>query len=215
MFLPKPSDNDFSPPPPGTHMATCYRVIDLGTQQVEYQGQQKLQHKIMLSWELPHELMDDGRPFTISQRYTFSMSEKATLRQHLEAWRGRQFTLEDLSGPPNGFHMQKVIGAGCMLNIMHEEKNGKTYPNIKAIMALPKGTKAAPLINAPLFFSIGEFDESVFEQLSDGLKQIIQKSPEYQEIVHKRHVPDANGVDGYGAGPRDDLDNLLSEEIPF
>ena len=74
MHIPAPNDKQFELPPAGTHLATCYRVVDLGTQNSNYMGQVKRQHKILLSWELPDELMADGRPFTIGQRYTWSIT---------------------------------------------------------------------------------------------------------------------------------------------
>jgi hypothetical protein len=214
MYLPKPNETDFTPPPAGTHLATCYRVIDLGTQLTEFQGQQKKQHKIMISWELPNEPMEDGTPFSVHQRYTFSMSEKANLRHHLEAWRGKPFVDSDFG--QGGFQIEKIIGAGCMLNVLHATKNGKTYANITAVMSLPKGTKAAPLINKPAFLSLDEFDQSAFDGLSQGLRDVITKSPEYQTILAKRNGTyngaDTPSEDDYGHNPPGpDLD----DEIPF
>jgi hypothetical protein len=80
--LPAPSaGGDFESIPPGTYPAVCYRVIDLGRQETEYQGEKKIQHKVLLSWDIADEetRMSDGRPFTISSRYTWSMHEKAQL----------------------------------------------------------------------------------------------------------------------------------------
>jgi hypothetical protein len=45
--------SEFELTPAGTHIGRCYRVVDLGTQLVEFQGEHKKQHKIMISWELP------------------------------------------------------------------------------------------------------------------------------------------------------------------
>ena len=70
MYLTKPTA-DFKDPPEGTHPARCYRVIDLGTQEVDFQGQIKHQRKVLVSWELQcEERMDDGRPFSIGKKYT-------------------------------------------------------------------------------------------------------------------------------------------------
>lgn len=217
MYLPKPNETNFEPPPAGAHMATCCSVIDIGTQQIEWQGEKKKAHKVRVTWELPHELMDDGRPYVISQSYTFSMSERAKLRAHLESWRGRAFSEEDLSGPPNGFHMGKLIGAGCMLNILHNVKEGRTYANISAIMPLPKGMRAAPVINPSVFFSLAEFDQEVYDGLSDYLKELIGKSPEYGEIVGKRNGNGhGNGHDNnMGYNEMNPPPNDLNDEIPF
>lgn len=87
MYLPKPEGGNFSPVPAGNHIAICYRLIDLGTQLVEWKGAKKTQRKVLISWELPNELMTEGeyagQPFTIGRRYTWSMSDKANLRHDL------------------------------------------------------------------------------------------------------------------------------------
>ena len=137
MFVPQPNDKEFEIPPAGTHLAACYRVIDLGTQTSSYMGQPKRQHKILVSWELPDEKMVDGRPFTIGQRYTWSMSEKAALRRDLESWRGVPFAEKDFG--QGGFDIKNIIGKCCLLNIVHAEKNGKHYANIASISRLMKG----------------------------------------------------------------------------
>jgi hypothetical protein len=40
----------FKPMPAGMHLARCYRVIDLGTQKVEWKGSTKLQAKVLVQW---------------------------------------------------------------------------------------------------------------------------------------------------------------------
>lgn len=190
MKLPPNSGGDFTPPPAGTHVAICYRVIDLGTQESEYMGEKKRQHKVLVSWELPNEAIPEGdhagEPFTQHQRYTLSSHEKATMRKHLESWRGKAFTEAELEA----FDMKNMIGKPCFLNLIHETKQGKTYCNIGAIMALPKGTPVPVLKNPQQYLSLegmldSDFD-AVYSKLSDGLKQTIAKSPEYQELVGRR-----------------------------
>lgn len=185
-YLPKPSEGgDYTPPPPGTHPAICYRFIDLGTQKTTYKGEAKTAHKIILSWEItdPDVRMEDGHPFVVNQRFTWSMHEKATLRKTLEAWRGQPFVDTDFG--PGGFNIRKLIGVGCYLSILHEEKEGKTYANIGAVMKLPKGASAGELHNPTVFFSLDpdEFDRDVFNSLSERLQETIRESPEYQALV--------------------------------
>lgn len=48
MPLNLPEKSDFEITPAGSFVAICYRVIDLGTQLVEYKSESKKQHKIML-----------------------------------------------------------------------------------------------------------------------------------------------------------------------
>lgn len=206
MHLPPPNQNaDFVPPPAGTHVAVCYRFIDLGTQETEFQGVKKHQRKVMLGWELSNEMMEDGKPFMISQRYTWSMSEKANLRADLESWRGVAFKESDFG--PGGFDIRRVLGAPCMMTVVHAEKNGKTYANIRAIGKLPKGMSVPFAVNPQVYFSLDEFDQVTFDNLSAGLKAIIVKAPEYQKVINGGHESqDASRQNG-----RDELD----DSIPF
>lgn len=207
MEMPRRNDTEFESPPEGSHLAVCYRVIDLGTQQQEWQGTVKHYRKILVSWELPEAKMDDGRPFAISQRYTFSSSEKARLRKDLESWRGRAFKESDFG--PGGFDIKNILAKGCYLSIVHAEKNDRTYANISALMSLPKGIKAPDLENEPVYFSLepDRFDKTVLDGLSDGLQSTIKSSPEYKELVNgsQQEPPEANGS----------MAEELNDEIPF
>lgn len=215
MKLPENNGPDFTPIPPGTHPAIAYRLIDLGTQQGEYKGKPKIQHKIMLSWELPTELVPDGdhagQPFTAHQRYTYSSSEKARLRQDLESWRTKPFTDADFGN----FDLQTVLGKPCLLTIVHEARDGKTYSNIKAVSGVPKGLTVPPMTNKLAYLTLdgsmlaADFD-AVFNGLSQSLQDTIKKSPEYTELMKRR----AGGGDNNHVGdapPARDLD----DEIPF
>ena len=131
-------------PPAGLMQAVCVFVEDIGIQKTEYKGETKVQHKIVVVWEIDENeaKMDDGRRFMTSKRYTLSLSDKANLRKDLETWRGKKFTEEELGG----FDVEKLVGANCLLNIMHEENAGKTYANIKGVMPLKNGmTKILPV----------------------------------------------------------------------
>ena len=76
----------------GVQKARCVRVIDLGTQQNDYQGQISWKRQVMLIWEVPSETDNKGEPLTISKFYTLSLNEKANLANDLVSWRGRPFT---------------------------------------------------------------------------------------------------------------------------
>src|SRR5689334_6354597 len=126
---------DFAPAPAGTHAAVCCDVIDLGMLEVTFGGKTKSQHKVNIVWQI-EELRDDGKPFNVRKRYTLSLHEKASLRKDLESWRGKAFTAEELAG----FDLEALIGVGCMLNIIHKEREdgGTPWANVTAIMKLVK-----------------------------------------------------------------------------
>ena len=206
MYLPPPNETDFELPPAGTHLAVCYRVIDLGTQTGSYMGQPKTQHKVLISWELSDELMKDNRPFTISQRYTWSMSEKATLRKHLESWRGAAFTEADFG--PQGFNIKNIIGKGCLLTITHAEKGDKHYANIAAVGKLMKGMQAPPLKNETLYLWLnpGLWSAELFHKLSQNLQGVVMQSPEYRDVT---------GAHSDNDPPPHDGNDFHDDSIPF
>lgn len=183
MYLPPPTGGDFELAPAGTHLAVCYRVIDLGTQTTTFNNQPKQQHKIQVNWELADEKMKDGRPFIVSNRYTWSMSEKATLRKHLESWRGKAFADTDFG--PTGFNIKNIIGKGCLLTITHSERDGKHYANIGSVGKLMKGMVTPVITNeaAYLWLNPGLFDQEVFNSLTPNMQGTIMQSPEYQELL--------------------------------
>jgi hypothetical protein len=206
MKLPQPGEGgDYAPPPAGTFVGVCYRFVDLGLQRTEYQGQIKHARKIMISWELGDELMDDGKPFTISKRYSWSMHEKSTLRHDLEGWRGKAFEPADFGDA--GFDTKKLLGAPCTLTVTHNTKpDGKTFANVSAVGKIMRGLQPRPLTNEVVYLSLekGEFDAAVFDKLSDGLKKAIQQSPEYAELTGKPVPQQSNR-----------LAEQLDDDIPF
>jgi hypothetical protein len=209
MYLPAPTESNFSPCPEGSHMGVCYRVIDLGTQKTTYQGEAKIAHKVMLSWELPDERMEDGHPFTISQQYTWSMHEKSNLRKHLETWRGVAFKETDFG--PNGFDIRNVIGKSCILGVVHQLKDGKTYANIASVgkamkgMAIPETTESKQVY---VWLHPDRWDPAAFNELSSNLQEKIRLSPEYSEMNRNRHE-EYSGAHGLpeqtGGFPDDDI----------
>lgn len=198
MYLPKPNEKEFETAPAGTFAARCYRFVDLGTQPKEYLGTTSYKRMVGISWELPDELMKDGRPFSIYQRYVWSMSEKATLRKHLESWRGAKFQESDFGEA--GFDTRKLIGVPCMLSIIHTTKGDKTYANISGVSGVMKGYEVHAAVNETLYFSLDDYDQAVFDKLSQGMREAIMRSPEYVKIKNP-----SDNHEEYGN----------SEDIPF
>lgn len=198
------SGSDFKPIAEGTYVATCVRVIDLGTQLTTFKGADKLQRKVLVAWEVPEAMVEfegEQRPALVMSNYTASLHEKATLRKHLEAWRGRRFTEDELGG----FDLKNVLGKPCQIQVLHSEDGA--YANVAAIMALPKGMPA-PEIHHPLInFDLDNFSEGVFDTLSDKLKAKIELSPEYKKATGQE-------VSGDGRG-QEDFSRDLDDEIPF
>lgn len=136
-IIAKSSGQNFIPAPAGSHVAVCVDVVDLGVLEVNFGGKTKKQHKINIVWQID-EVREDNKPYQVQKRYTLSLHEKAGLRKDLESWRGRPFTPAELEG----FDVEAVLNVACMLNVIHNVKDGSTYANVAAIMKLPKGVQA-------------------------------------------------------------------------
>jgi hypothetical protein len=166
----------FELPPSGSLPARCCHVIDLGTQAVEFQGERKHVRKIAIAWQL-EERRSDGTPFILSRRFTASLHEKAALRAFLEAWRGRPFTPEELAG----FNLRRLIGAPCLLNIVHAERSGNTFAEIRSIAPLPKGMTPPPDVADPVVFDLDDPDTwPAFDRLTKRQQEAIEASPEWK-----------------------------------
>lgn len=168
------SGEHFEQAPAGNHVARCIRLIDLGTQRGEYQGKPIVRNQVLVTWELCNEMMEDGKPFSVSRFYTNSLNEKANLRADLESWRGRAFSPEELVK----FDLQGILGKPCMLNVVHSDK-GKAQ--VSSIATLPKGMTAPEPVNPLLAFWIDEWNQATFDGLGDGLKKIIMQSDEFNQ----------------------------------
>jgi len=178
----KNEGGDFTPCPPGNHLAICTHVIDLGTQHQDaftWEGKpiaESNKPQILIMWEIPAELIDiDGemKPAGISKFYNAFFSERASLRIHLEAWRGRPFSEEEL----NGFNIGNLLGKPCMVNVVHSDK-GKA--KVAGIAAIPKGLTVPEQTNPSILFDLSEYDQAVFDEIPEGIQNIIKRSPEWQ-----------------------------------
>jgi len=180
MKLPKPTEGSFEPAPAGNHLAVCYRLVDLGTQESPMYG---AKHQIVIGWELTDCLMDDGRPFTAQKWFTFSMHEKSNLRKDLESWRGRSFTEEEFET----FDLKNILGTSCLLTVLHKDDNAR----VATVGALPKSMKKGKQVNETEFFSFQEPDEAAWAELPDWLKDKIALSPEYKALTEDPEAKDA------------------------
>lgn len=204
-----------TPAPAGAHVARCVRVIDLGTQISDGQYGVKVQPKLMLTWELPNELHvfseDKGEePFVVSQEYTLSLGEKAKLRAHLQAWRGKPFTNEELEG----FDVAKLAGVTCTLNIIHvvSEKNGNIYANIASIAPMMKGLACPPAILPVIVYDITEKRSKKFETLPEWVRNKISACNEWKGA--ESQTSDADQA-SHSAATEPDVADIAPDEIPF
>jgi len=165
----KDNSKHFLPAPEGLHIARCYAVIDLGIQLNQHFNDYS--PKVLIGWELPATLMQNGKPYIQHQRYTASLTESSHLRKLLEAWRGRSFTSEEL----DGFHLKNILGAPCYLSIAHKlnSKSQTIYSNVVGICALPDGTVCKEPFNPPLYFDLDEYTDVAYHSIPESIRQKI------------------------------------------
>jgi hypothetical protein len=197
IFKAKSGDTDYTPVPAGSHIGICDIIADLGMQPGSDQYP-KPKQQVYIRFQLPNEQIEyekDGKKLTgpqvVGKAYTASMNEKATLRHHLESWRGKQFTDEEAEA----FDVSKCLGMPCMLTVMHSvgAKDKKTYANITGIGPLPKGIDKKNLIPSitPILYT--PESTTTYVQLPDWLKKKIDTQIKVEPDPPKRKAQQNNG----------------------
>lgn len=128
-------NSDYALPTAGNVSAVCVDVVDLGEKETTF----GLKHQIDIVWEINEDFPNGEGRFFVRKRYTPSLNPKSNLSKDLVAWRGQAFTAEELEA----FNLENIIGAPCLLNIVHRESGGRTYANANTVTPLPNGM--APL----------------------------------------------------------------------
>jgi len=189
MPITLPEEQSYELAPAGSHTAVCFRIVDLGTQP----GMYGPKWQILITWELPDEQMADGRPFTISRRYTLSSNRKSALRADIEGWLGRVLTAADFGR----FDLSQMLGTTCLIGIKHETReDGRTFANVTSVMKRGKAvSERLPCLNEAIALSLADrpFSQHEFEKLPQWLRDTIARSPEY-EAATKPQVPISAGT---------------------
>ena len=202
----------FEKAPPGSHIARCYLVVDLGTQPKSFQGVVHMERQVKISFELPEEKMEGiydpnqkGKPFSVTQNFKQSLHLKSNLRKTLSGWRGRDF--KD-AAEIESFDPKKLPGLPCRINLV---ENGE-YINIASVAPLGKKEKCPKQVNASVYLSLeeDEFDGETFDALHESLRNKIAASPEYKKLTG-----DGNGEESQPDAPADEAPPADDDDTPF
>jgi hypothetical protein len=180
MLVKQTGGKDFDPIPAGLQHGICYSLVDTGSHEGEYQGVKNVRRLVILTFELPYQTIEiDGetKPMAISNQYTLSLHKKANLRIQLESWRSKPFTERELI---DGFELKDILGVNCQLNIVHNEKDGKTYANIHSIVPLSPGMDKLTPFNEIIYYAMDE-GQSIPEKAPDWIRAKIMSSLEWNE----------------------------------
>jgi hypothetical protein len=163
--------------PEGAHNAVCVQVIDLGTQPAMKEGWDD-SRSIQLAFQLVDEQTSNGKAVVVYKQFGYTY--KGNFGKLLKSWLGVK--------EPKSFDPRNILGKAALVTVVHRESkgNGNTYDNVDTISALQKNVKVKRHTEKlkGLFLEKGEFDQEVFDSLSDYLKQKIAGSPEYSEVVN-------------------------------
>lgn len=175
-----PDRTDYIPCPTGLHHAVCVDVVDMG---IVDGGQYGPKHKVRIVWQTGSRDAS-GQRYLVTKRYTASLHKKAALRQDLVSWRGLDFEPEQLKG----FDLEKLLGANCQLNVVHNtttiDGDQVTFANVATIVPPPQGVDR---LNGENYTR-----EVEREQQQQQAPQAAPQSdgPAYEEAPAEGEVPD-------------------------
>lgn len=208
------TDSAFELCPEGTFPAVCTTIIDYGHQKSQFldkDGNQKIQEKVRIEWDVFHSDNPIDAPAVVGKEYTASLDARATLRRDLEAWRGKAFTDEELQG----FYLGKLVGVPCILTIAHTEPNdkGNVYANIKSIGGLVRGMTPPQPFHETVVFDIEKSDCAMVEKFAPFIRDRIKAAEEW---AHKQGAEKlANNAEGNFTGVPADMVPLGDEDGPL
>lgn len=194
LKIKKKSGSSVPPMDAGTYPAVCVGIVDLGEQYSE--TFKKYSDKLLVIWEIPSQTIQiDGedKPRWLSKDFTASLHEKSGLYQTLVSWRGKAFTEKELTVDENGFMQFSVLdmlGAGCFLQVVVEDKDSGSYNRITSVIALPAGMETPATNTSLIAFDMDAWDDGVFSALPGRIQDRIKKSTQYQKL----HAP-ADSID--------------------
>lgn len=189
----KDNAKDFSPLEAGTHVARVCGVIHIGTITDNIKGQDITRNRVYISFEVPEQLKEDGKPFTIGQEFTLSMNKNGNLLPFVESMLGVKLDKES----SKEFDVFSLLGHTAMLNVIHSAPNadGNVYANIKSVSPLPKSmTCPDPIIEAYKFDYEENFDQDFVFSMNEKalLRKKITRSEEW--IAKGIVIPEAEDI---------------------
>jgi len=152
----------------GSYIGLFAGLIHLGIQRNEYQGEVSYKDQVLLKFELPDILLEDGRPIIITKRETNSGGAKSNMLKLVKA-------LSNSSDITNGVDYEELVGKPLMLDIKHSAKGSA---KISGYMPVPKHLKAGikPLMNEPvLLFDVEHISDKELETMPEWLRELINK----------------------------------------
>jgi hypothetical protein len=185
------SDTPFIAAPAGSHTARCCRVIELGLQRSKTFS--TIFPKILLAWELPHQLLSDGQPFLITATYYLHLHSRTRLMGLLENWRGQRFTEEEVAHyKKEGFVFKQLLGQPCVITLTHSHNPSYSQPwvDVASIAPLPEGIVCPSPMNSPIYYAFDEHSEAALAAVPERIRNKIRRENKSAEPSPHTHEKD-------------------------
>lgn len=208
LIAKKKTASQVAPMDPGTYIAVCVGVVDIGEQKSDLYNNYAQQ--VVFIWEIPSariEVDGEDKPRWLSEFYRVSLNEKANLSKMLVSWRGKAFTEDEA----DGFDLSEMLGKACQLQVLLSARSdGAQCNRIAGVFGLPKGFPAPAAESPLLLYSIEDGENATFAALPEWIRGKITKSTEWQrahngtekigfDAEDSMPSPSENGADGSAA----------------
>lgn len=197
--------------PSGTHVATIFKLVNLGHIPTKWNDEEKIVHKVRIFWELPEETKTfkdkDGNeqtlPFAISKKLTLSMGDKSNLLPLVKGMTGLSFANEEEA---HGFNFFSLLGHSCLINVIHEKSSDgqRTYSVVNSASVLPKSMTAPSPVNEQVIWNVSTMSQEEIGQLPAYIRDDMEASSEYRVRFLEKH-----------AQPAQNEETINPDDIPF
>jgi hypothetical protein len=178
---------------PGTHLARCSAIIDLGTH-ADQGG--KATRRLLLTFTL---FAQDGSTQRLSRRFTYSCDVRSSLSKFLTPWLGDTWKTQHGQCDakrrrcPNGLRVSAIAETACLLVIQPSASTNATtglpYLNISSASPLIPGITVPDLKWPATLFTLKAPNRSAFQALPAWIQSKIRASAEWQRL--KQTTPPA------------------------
>ena len=157
------------PAPEGLYPGVCVQVVDLGLVDTQW----GTKHKCEIVFQIQEVNPKTSKRFEVSQKFNAVLTVGSSLRDFLEAWRGKKFSDDEASG----FDIDRLIGINAQVQVIHNiGKQGGVFANVNTILPAPKG---APVL----------VPENYSKRPSPGVQGTPNAKPALAMPVNEEDVP--------------------------
>jgi hypothetical protein len=171
-----------------TYVVSVVGFVDLGTQHISYQGEEKDERRFRVIMEVDGEEYEDGNPFTTHLDVKDSCHEKSTMTKVLLAANRGDTSMT------YGQLLDSAVGKSFRVQIDKKvSKADREYNRAKpaTICALSKREKDVVMQSTPIMFSLKAPSLDTFTSLTKWTVMTIMDSPEGQALgreFHEHHL---------------------------